>query len=97
MADRQKPSTKMATNVKKALSSPNVRAVADPENGDISPIDKKRNKLGYHRTAVACGSFPLRLLTGGYTDILQGIAVDGRFVAFLRPILMLHAVKIVYG
>lgn len=27
------------------------------EGQALSPSDKKRNKLGYHRTAVACGSY----------------------------------------
>ncbi|OAP57034.1 hypothetical protein AYL99_09147 [Fonsecaea erecta] len=34
-------------------SSPNVRDMA-AEGPPPSPADKKRNKLGYHRTAVAC-------------------------------------------
>ncbi|ETN40739.1 uncharacterized protein HMPREF1541_05019 [Cyphellophora europaea CBS 101466] len=40
--------------LKRAVSSPNVR----DSGGDgmvMSAADKKRNKLGYHRTAVACG------------------------------------------
>lgn len=34
--------------------SHNMSAEALP----LSPADKKRNKLGYHRTAVACGQTP---------------------------------------
>ena len=43
-------------NLKKSLSTPHMRSVALAENGALSPTtDKKRNKLGYHRTSVACG------------------------------------------
>ena len=40
--------------VKRVDSFPNVRDMA-AEGQPLSPADKKRNKLGYHRTAVACG------------------------------------------
>lgn len=39
--------------LKRAVSSPNVRSLGDGTT--LSAADKKRNKLGYHRTAVACG------------------------------------------
>jgi hypothetical protein len=56
--NRRRSSTKMP-GLKRAVSSPNVRALASVENAPLSPSDKKRNKLGYHRTAVACGMRPL--------------------------------------
>ena len=40
--------------VKRIDSLTNVRDMA-AEGQPLSPADKKRNKLGYHRTAVACG------------------------------------------
>ena len=48
--------------VKRSTSSPNVRGQTradQPESAFISLADeKRRNKLGYHRTSVACGWFP---------------------------------------
>jgi hypothetical protein len=43
-------------NIKRAMSSPNVRGLGS-DGGAASALDKKRNKLGYHRTAVACGKY----------------------------------------
>jgi hypothetical protein len=40
--------------VKRAMSTPDVRGLG-VEGVALSAADKKRNKLGYHRTAVACG------------------------------------------
>lgn len=40
--------------LKRAMSSPSVRGLG-VEGLSMSAADKKRNKLGYHRTAVACG------------------------------------------
>jgi hypothetical protein len=48
--------------MKRSASSPNVRGQAradPPESAFISLADeKRRNKLGYHRTSVACGQSP---------------------------------------
>lgn len=51
----KKGSSKMPGIIKRAVSSPNVRTLPSSESMSLSPADKKRNKLGYHRTAVACG------------------------------------------
>ena len=40
------------TKVKRSASSPNVRAQAGADAA--SAAEKRRNKLGYHRTSVAC-------------------------------------------
>ena len=53
-SNRRRSSTKVP-GLKRAVSSPNVRGEASGESMPLSPLDKKRNKLGYHRTAVACG------------------------------------------
>lgn len=55
MADKQKALPRTSGIVKKSTSTPKVRPVTDGEADDMSAADKKRNKLGYHRTAVACG------------------------------------------
>ena len=41
-------------------SSENLHEMA-AEGLPLSPADRKRNKLGYHRTAVACGQLSTRL------------------------------------
>lgn len=45
-----------STKIKRAMSTPNVRghATTDATSSALS-ADKRRNKLGYHRTSVACG------------------------------------------
>ncbi|KAI9809282.1 MAG: hypothetical protein M1825_002573 [Sarcosagium campestre] len=56
---RRRRSTKnsMPAIVKRSASTPNVRAqaLADAASMSMSAADKRRNKLGYHRTSVACG------------------------------------------
>lgn len=54
---RRKTSIKSAMPgiMKRAISSPNVRDLANLDTSTMSSAEKKRNKLGYHRTAVACG------------------------------------------
>lgn len=45
--------------VKRSASTPNVRGLAavDAAGLSMSAAEKRRNKLGYHRTSVACGKF----------------------------------------
>lgn len=50
----EEESLDMSELVKRLDSSPNVHDMA-AEGSELSAADKKRNKLGYHRTAVACG------------------------------------------
>lgn len=48
----------MMSTLKRSASTPNVRGLVPGESG-LSMADKKRNKLGYHRTSVACGTYCL--------------------------------------
>jgi hypothetical protein len=61
-ASRRKGSTKTAPpfSMKRAASSPNVRSMAGTEALAVSMAEKRRNKLGYHRTSVACGQSALK-------------------------------------
>ncbi|KAL8816913.1 MAG: hypothetical protein Q9223_004158 [Gallowayella weberi] len=43
----------MSSSLKRSASTPNVRGLITPESA--MSLDKRRNKLGYHRTSVACG------------------------------------------
>ena len=47
---RRKASKNGVSSLKRSVSTPNVRGDAG-----MSMADKRRNKLGYHRTSVACG------------------------------------------
>ena len=55
-AARRRRSSKgsMSSSLKRSVSTPNVRGLGTGENS-MSLADKRRNKLGYHRTSVACG------------------------------------------
>ncbi|KAI4273201.1 MAG: hypothetical protein LQ337_004808 [Flavoplaca oasis] len=55
-AARRRRSSKgpMSSSLKRSASTPNVRGLIAPESS-MSLADKRRNKLGYHRTSVACG------------------------------------------
>ncbi|KAL8754852.1 MAG: hypothetical protein Q9199_004041 [Rusavskia elegans] len=44
----------MSSALKRSASTPNVRGLLTAESS-MSLADKRRNKLGYHRTSVACG------------------------------------------
>lgn len=44
-----------AATVKRSVSTPNVQQAATMSTGAQFSTDKRRNKLGYHRTSVACG------------------------------------------
>ena len=49
------PGTK-AAKVKRSMSTPNVRGQASADAAALAlSAEKRRNKLGYHRTSVACG------------------------------------------
>lgn len=47
----------MPAIIKRSASTPNVRGLASADTAGTSLADKRRNKLGYHRTSVACGEF----------------------------------------
>lgn len=55
-AARRRRSSKgsMMSSLKRSASTPNVRGLVTGESA-MSMADKRRNKLGYHRTSVACG------------------------------------------
>jgi len=49
-------SASKASKLKRSMSTPNVRGQVSSDSAALSfSADKKRNKLGYHRTSVACG------------------------------------------
>lgn len=54
---RRRPSrSKVPAELRRSTSTPHMRSLALGASGELSPTSNKaRNKLGYHRTSVACG------------------------------------------
>lgn len=73
--------------------SHNMSADAPP----LSPAGQKRNKLGYHRTAVACGQTPCSCLPNLLVNNIQAIAAGEKFAAFLPLKIRVADARIVYG
>ncbi|KAF2712003.1 hypothetical protein K504DRAFT_192242 [Pleomassaria siparia CBS 279.74] len=46
---------KIPSEIRRSSSTPHMHNLALTNSGELSPTDKRRNKLGYHRTSVACG------------------------------------------
>ncbi|PKS10514.1 hypothetical protein jhhlp_002266 [Lomentospora prolificans] len=57
LKDRKDSLSQASLKIKRSLSTPNVRSQPTvPEHVPMGmPGEKRRNKLGYHRTSVACG------------------------------------------
>jgi ribosomal protein L13E len=52
---------KVPADLRRSASTPHLRGPPTGDSGPLSPnSDKRRNKLGYHRTSVACGKFSMR-------------------------------------
>lgn len=55
---RRSSKSKIPGELRRSTSTPHMRNLALATSGDLSPTSNKaRNKLGYHRTSVACGMF----------------------------------------
>lgn len=52
LKDRKDSLSQASMRIKRSVSTPNVRS---QQNTPEMSADKRRNKLGYHRTSVACG------------------------------------------
>ena len=65
----QRRRRKQSASLKRSASTPNVRGFPNGDAG-MTLAEKRRNKLGYHRTSVACGMFPSM---GNYTWSLKFI------------------------
>ena len=52
----QRRGRKHSASLKRSASTPNVRGFPNGDAG-MTLAEKRRNKLGYHRTSVACGTF----------------------------------------
>lgn len=54
----QRRRRKNSHSLKRSVSTPNVRGLSNSDSG-MTLAEKRRNKLGYHRTSVACGKYSL--------------------------------------
>lgn len=53
---RRASKDKTSSIIRRSASTPHMRNMALGTTSELSPTgDKRRNKLGYHRTSVACG------------------------------------------
>lgn len=53
---RRSSKSKIQGELRRSTSTPHMRSLALGTSGELSPTNNKaRNKLGYHRTSVACG------------------------------------------
>ena len=53
---RRSSKTAVPSELRRSSSTPHMRHLALGASGELSPnSNKPRNKLGYHRTSVACG------------------------------------------
>jgi hypothetical protein len=57
LKDRKDSFSQASMKLKRSLSTPNVRQqqASGPDSAMSLAGEKRRNKLGYHRTSVACG------------------------------------------
>lgn len=82
---KRKASKSRPNDLRRSASTPHLGKVGQPDIGVLSPTnDKKRNKLGYHRSSIACSeSQPSTNLRRGIAALTlnQAIAEDGRFAA----------------
>ena len=54
----QRKRRRSTTSLKRSASTPNVRGHhSHSSDAGMTLAEKRRNKLGYHRTSVACGMF----------------------------------------
>jgi len=71
---RRSSKSKVPSELRRSTSTPHMRNLALGNSGELSPTSNKpRNKLGYHRTSVACGkpAGAARLLVSKNTDGLS--------------------------
>ena len=56
LKNRAAPTVSKAAKIKRSMSTPNVRGQSSADAAALAlSAEKRRNKLGYHRTSVACG------------------------------------------
>ena len=84
---RRSSKSKVPSELRRSSSTPHMRNLALGNSGELSPTSNKaRNKLGYHRTSVACGerhtclSCVMFNITDGSSQDTVG---EGRSDAFL--------------
>ena len=69
LSERRK--RKHSTSLKRSASTPNVRGHHSGDAG-MTLAEKRRNKLGYHRTSVACGRMNASFPSSSTLNVLKG-------------------------
>jgi hypothetical protein len=79
-----------SAKIKRSMSTPNVRGQASADAAALAlSAEKRRNKLGYHRTSVACGKNEFHFMSSkrslfrGRLTLSQDIADGERSGVFL--------------
>lgn len=67
---------KGTSTAKRSLSTPNVNTQQHDDSG-MSLAEKRRNKLGYHRTSIACSKFVYSTVWPRLTHGVSQAIVDG--------------------
>lgn len=63
---------------KRSMSTPNIRTSGNTDAAALALVnEKRRNKLGYHRTSVACGKLSYRLSKTDLICLSVKIEIDG--------------------
>lgn len=58
LRNRSSSAISKSAKIKRSMSTPNVRGQASADAAALAlSAEKRRNKLGYHRTSVACGKY----------------------------------------
>lgn len=70
---RRRPSKGQGAVIKRSASSPNVRSLSTGSDAASSLSEKRRNKLGYHRTSVACGMCPCTFELYGFANLCPAV------------------------
>lgn len=94
----QRRQRRKSLSIKRSASTPNVRALANCD-ASMTLAEKKRNKLGYHRTSVACGmySLPWHTVSGLPLNMTPQATVEGaRSDACSHQMTLNNDVQIVY-
>ena len=96
---RRSSKSKVPGELRRSTSTPHMRSLTLGASGELSPTSNKaRNKLGYHRTSVACGKRVQTSCACRITNVNgQGTADEGRYDVCSLPMIKQVAVPIAFG
>ena len=80
----QRRRRKHSASLKRSASTPNVRGFPN-DDAAMTLAEKRRNKLGYHRTSVACGTFASMEIINRHSDSFPGHCRRRKIRCLLAP------------